>query len=130
MSTWQWGSLDITDRLNTIKNFIKLHHQFSSIMHYGGCIYILTNKSKTTLYIGVTSDLKNRIYQHKSNHYPSSFSAKYHLNICVYYEAFLRIEEAIAREKQLKKWNRNKKEMLIQKLNPAWNDLWDQIKDW
>jgi len=99
-------------------------------MQYGGCIYILTNKNNTTLYIGVTSNLRIRIYQHKIKYFPSSFSAKYNLNICIYYETFSRIEEAIAREKQLKKWNRAKKEVLINRLNPEWKDLWNEIQLW
>lgn len=99
-------------------------------MQYGGIIYILTNKNKTTLYIGVTSNLQARISQHKTKMYPSSFTAKYNLTECVYYEFFPRIEEAIAREKQLKKWNRNKKEDLIARRNPEWKDLWEEIKEW
>ncbi|MFD2965717.1 MULTISPECIES: GIY-YIG nuclease family protein [Olivibacter] len=99
-------------------------------MQYGGCVYILTNKNRTTLYIGVTSNLRNRVYQHKIKFYPNSFSALYNLNICIYYESFARIEEAIAREKQLKKWSRSKKEALIYKLNPSWKDLWEEIKLW
>ena len=96
----------------------------------GGCIYILTNKHKTTLYIGVTSDLRSRILEHRSHYYAKSFTAKYNLEYCIYYEIFTNIEEAIAREKELKKWRREKKEILISKLNPSWNDLWDEIEKW
>ncbi len=96
----------------------------------GGCIYILTNKFKTTLYIGVTSDLRSRIYEHKTHYYPKSFTAKYKLEYCIYYEIFSNIEEAIDREKELKKWRREKKEILINKLNPNWNDLWNEIESW
>ena len=99
-------------------------------MERGGCIYILTNYQKTTLYIGVTSDLRSRIYEHQNKIYPNSFSAKYNLTHCIYYEVFSSIEEAIDREKQLKKWNRRKKETLINDFNPNWNDLTDIINEW
>ncbi|KIA91106.1 excinuclease ABC subunit C [Pedobacter kyungheensis] len=99
-------------------------------MERGGCIYILTNFQKTTLYIGVTSDLRSRIYEHQNKIYPKSFSAKYNLTHCIYYEVFSSIEEAIDREKQLKKWNRRKKETLINDFNPNWNDLTDIINEW
>ena len=97
-------------------------------MERGGCVYIMTNKYKTTLYIGVTSDLFNRIYEHKKHKYPVSFTAKYNLEYCVYYEFFSRIEEAIGREKEIKKWRREKKDALINSMNPEWNDLWEEIK--
>jgi len=77
----------------------------------GGSIYILTNKLKTTLYIGVTADLQLRIRQHKDHFYKGSFSDQYNLEYCVYYENFFSIQEAIAREKQIKKWSRIKKEI-------------------
>ncbi|MEJ6980418.1 GIY-YIG nuclease family protein [Pedobacter sp. P351] len=96
-------------------------------MEYGGCIYIMTNKHRTTLYIGVTSHLLNRILEHKEHKYPSSFSAKYNLEYCIYYEFFSRIEEAIGREKEIKKWRREKKVALIKTLNPEWVDLWEQL---
>jgi putative endonuclease len=99
-------------------------------MTKGGSIYIMTNKLKTTLYIGVTSDLQIRIKQHKEHYFTNSFTYKYNLEFCVYYENYFSIEEAIAREKQIKKWNRNKKELLINAVNPHWLDLWDEIKNW
>ncbi len=99
-------------------------------MEHGGCVYIMTNKNKTTLYIGVTSDLYSRIVQHKEHYYPSSFTFRYNLTLCIYYESFFSIEEAIDREKILKKWNRVKKEELINRLNPEWKDLWEEIKEW
>ncbi|KKR72370.1 MAG: Endo/excinuclease amino terminal domain-containing protein [Candidatus Roizmanbacteria bacterium GW2011_GWB1_40_7] len=68
-------------------------------------IYIITNKSNSTLYIGVTSNLVKRIYEHK-NHIVKGFSSKYNLNKLIYYEQYEQIEEAILREKRLKKWNR------------------------
>ena len=99
-------------------------------MERGGCIYIMTNKNKTTLYIGVTSDLPKRLYEHKNNTYPKSFTARYNLTCCIYYETFYGIEEAIAREKEIKKWRRAKKDILINKINPRWDDLFEEIKEW
>ncbi|MDR2906876.1 MAG: GIY-YIG nuclease family protein [Bacteroidales bacterium] len=86
-------------------------------------IYIMTNKHKTTLYIGVTNDLERRVQEHRMHQHQHSFTAKYNLENCVYYEIFLDIEQAIDREKQLKKWSRNKKEMLINRINPKWDNL-------
>ncbi|WP_246032665.1 GIY-YIG nuclease family protein [Sphingobacterium yanglingense] len=91
---------------------------------------MLTNINRTVLYIGVTSDLYSRLVEHREKHYLNSFTSKYNSCLCVYYESFPAIEEAIDREKQLKKWSRAKKEMLINKLNPQWNDLWEVVKEW
>jgi putative endonuclease len=99
-------------------------------MKKGGCIYILTNSTKTTLYVGVTSNLLSRIIEHKEKKYPFSFSARYNLNKLVYYEAFNSITEAISREKQLKGGSRSNKIDLIKTLNPNWVDLYDEIKKW
>ena len=92
-----------------------------------GFIYIITNKNNTTLYIGVTSNLPERIVKHKEKRYKNSFSARYNLEKLVYYEQFQKIGDAIAREKQLKAGNRAKKETLINTLNPEWLDLYDAI---
>ena len=99
-------------------------------MEKGGAIYIMTNKNKTTLYIGVTSDLKRRIYEHKHHLFKNSFTDKYNLELLVYYEGFHDIEEAIFREKQIKGGSRKKKEDLINSINPKWNDLYDEIIEW
>ncbi|WP_426328550.1 GIY-YIG nuclease family protein [Pedobacter sp. R-06] len=99
-------------------------------MERGGCIYIMTNYQKTTLYIGVTSDLRSRIYEHQNKIYPKSFTAKYNLILCVYYEVYISIEEAIDREKQLKRWNRAKKDALINSFNENWDDLTKIINEW
>ena len=85
-------------------------------------IYFLTNKNKTVIYIGVTSNLLKRIYQHKSKQY-KGFTAKYNCDQLVYYEEFEDITQAIAREKQLKSGNRKRKESLINLENSNWNDL-------
>jgi putative endonuclease len=96
----------------------------------GGCVYILVNQHHTVFYTGVTSDLYSRITEHREKVYPESFTAQYNVFKLVYYEAFNSIEEAIAREKQIKKYSRFKKVQLVVKLNPEWKDLYDEIKYW
>ncbi|MBN9483391.1 MAG: excinuclease ABC subunit C [Bacteroidetes bacterium 43-93] len=98
-------------------------------MYKGGFVYIITNHHRTTLYIGVTSDLVNRVYEHKNHLYKNSFSDRYNLEFLVYYEELDGIEEAISREKQLKKWSRKKKEELVNTTNPGWIDLYAQVQD-
>jgi putative endonuclease len=93
-------------------------------MHY--YIYILASKKNGTLYIGVTSDLLKRIYEHK-NDLAEGFTQKYAVHNLVYFEVTESIESAIFREKQLKKWNRAWKINLIEKSNPAWNDLYFEL---
>ncbi len=83
----------------------------------------MTNKNKTSLYIGVTNDLIRRIYEHKHHLLKNSFTNKYNLEYCIFYEEFDSIVLAIDREKELKKWNRQKKENLINKINPDWKEL-------
>jgi putative endonuclease len=94
-----------------------------------GFIYIITNKYQTVVYIGVTSNLPQRILEHKEKRYPSSFSARYNVDILVYYEQFQWIGDAIAREKQIKAGSRETKNELIRFLNPTWQDLFEEIKD-
>ena len=96
-------------------------------MNKGGYIYIMTNKYKTTLYIGVTNDLRRRVWEHRIHYVKNSFTDKYNLEFCIYYECFPTIEQAINRETEIKKWNRNKKENLIVAFNPDWSDLWDDV---
>ncbi|MED7788764.1 GIY-YIG nuclease family protein [Francisella sp. 19X1-34] len=91
-----------------------------------GYVYILTNKNNGVLYIGVTSDIVKRVYEHK-NKFVDSFSKKYNLNKLVYFEVYENIEEAIIREKQLKKWNRAWKDRIINTMNSDWVDLYDKI---
>ena len=81
---------------------------YFSLMERGGCVYIMTNKNNTVLYIGVTSVLKERTYEHQTKKYKKSFTAKYNADKLVYYEYFSSIEEAIAREKQLKSGSRKR----------------------
>ena len=99
-------------------------------MDKGGYVYILTNKHNTTLYTGVTSDLRSRLWEHKTKFYPKSFSARYNLNKLVYFEAYGAIEEAIAMEKHIKGKSRAFKERLIDKTNPEWADLGEAVEDW
>jgi len=80
-------------------------------------VYILTNKNKTTLYIGVTNDLSRRIQEHLDSK-GGVFTAKYKVHFLIYYEEFTDINLAIEREKQLKKWGRSKKDRLIRTMNP------------
>lgn len=86
-------------------------------------IYILASKKNGTLYIGVTSDLIKRVYEHK-NDLIDGFTKKYKVHALVYYETAEDITSAITREKQLKKWNRAWKVDLIEKDNPEWIDLY------
>ena len=90
-------------------------------------IYILSNKNHTVLYVGVTSNLKNRIEQHK-NGAGSIFTNKYNVYELMYFETFANISEAIKREKQLKKWNKDWKWDLIKLMNPNLVDLFDDLK--
>ena len=95
-------------------------------MKKGGFVYILTNKTRTVLYIGVTNDLIRRTYQHKFEK-GSLFTSKYNVKKLVYYEYYPTILEAITREKVLKGLTRLKKEYLIDTFNPNWIDLYEKI---
>jgi len=90
-------------------------------------VYILSNWDDSVLYIGVTSNLPRRLYEHR-NGLVEGFTKKYNIHKLVYYEHTNDVYSAISREKQLKKWSRSKKEMLIRNSNPDWKDLsenWD-----
>ncbi|MBI4159915.1 GIY-YIG nuclease family protein [Candidatus Wolfebacteria bacterium] len=89
-------------------------------------VYILASKRNGTLYVGVTSDLKKRVYQHKNN-IVEGFTKKYNVHILVYHEQTTDIGSALQREKQLKKWERRWKLALIEKDNPEWRDLYDDL---
>lgn len=91
-----------------------------------GYLYILSNQKNGTIYIGASSILVKRIWEHK-NKFLSGFSKKYHLDRLVYYEQFDDVISARARERQLKKWKRSWKIDLIEKDNPAWKDLYPSI---
>jgi putative endonuclease len=89
-------------------------------------IYILTNQYNTVFYVGVTNNLIRRVYEHK-NKLVKGFTSKYNLNKLVYYEVFSDVRDAIYREKQIKSWNRKKKIEMIEKFNPEWKDLYEEI---
>ena len=89
-------------------------------------VYILASKKNGTLYIGVTSNLIKRIYEHK-NDLAEGFTKKYQVHNLVYFDIVDDIESAIKREKQLKRWNRQWKKDLIENENPNWDDLYPSI---
>ncbi|HYA13660.1 MAG TPA: GIY-YIG nuclease family protein [Syntrophales bacterium] len=89
-------------------------------------VYILCSKRNGTLYIGVTSDLIKRVYEHK-NKLVGGFSKKYNVHRLVWYEMHETAEGAIIREKQIKKWNRQWKLNLVERVNPEWDDLYETI---
>lgn len=89
-------------------------------------VYILSNKHRTTLYVGVTNNLRERTMQHGDGT-GSAFTSRYQCTDLVYYETFNNINEAIAREKQLKNWKREWKDELIKKINPDLRDLRDEL---
>ncbi len=99
-------------------------------MKRGGSVYIMTNVHNQVLYAGVTSDLVQRIQQHKNKTFSTSFSSKYNLDKLVYYESYLNIEEAILEEKRIKGGSRVKKIKLIESKNPEWKDLWEEVSKW
>lgn len=86
------------------------------------CVYIMTNRSKT-LYVGFTSDLRQRTWRHKNGWFPDSFTSHYKLDQLVYYEIFATAVEGVRREKQIKGWTRLRKMQLIVSINPTWADL-------
>ena len=89
-------------------------------------VYIMASERNGTLYIGVTSNLVARAWQHRE-HGVEGFTQRYNVGMLVWYELHESMESAILREKQLKKWNRAWKLQLIQQRNPRWLDLWDSI---
>jgi putative endonuclease len=91
-------------------------------------VYILASKKNGTLYVGVTSDLCKRIYEHKEG-LTEGFTKKYNVKTLVYYESIECIQSAIQREKQIKKWERAWKLKLIENKNPNWEDLYNAILD-
>ena len=85
------------------------------------CVYILTNKTNAVMYIGITNNLRRRLYEHK-NEQIEGFTSKYHLHKLVYFEEYNEVYDAIEREKQLKRWIRAKKNLLVETKNPNWID--------
>ncbi|MBN1368588.1 MAG: GIY-YIG nuclease family protein [Dehalococcoidales bacterium] len=89
-------------------------------------VYIMASKRNGTLYVGFTSDLIKRVYEHKNN-LADGFTKKYSVHILVYYESDGDLEGALQREKQIKEWKREWKIALIEKDNPSWRDLYEDI---
>lgn len=92
----------------------------------GGAVYIMTNKPNGTLYVGVTSNLSRRAFEHREG-LVEGFTKQYGLKMLVYYEHFADIREAIQREKTMKHWRRSWKVQLILELNPEWADLYETL---
>ncbi len=99
-------------------------------MQRGGTVYMMASINNRVLYTGVTSDLYNRVQQHKQKVYPESFTAKYNCIKLVYFEPYSTIEEAIDQEKRIKGGSRLSKDKLVSEKNTQWRDLWEDIKDW
>ena len=90
-------------------------------------IYMMTNKYRNVLYTGVTNDLIRRVYEHRNHLLKDSFTAKYHVDRLVYFESTSEVKSAIEREKQIKSWNRAKKNTLVESQNPTWEDQYPMI---
>ncbi len=90
-------------------------------------MYIMANRHRNVLYVGVTSNLPKRVTEHRAGVHPSSFTRRYNVTDLVYFELTVDIRAAIAREKQVKRWSRAKKVALIEKVNPEWRDLGDDV---
>ena len=90
-------------------------------------VYMLTNSHRNVMYTGVTNDLIRRVYEHKQHLDKGSFTAKYNVELLVYYETTSDVKSAIEREKQIKGWNRRRKNELVESINPKWLDLYESI---
>ena len=90
-------------------------------------VYILANNTNVSIYTGVTKDLIRRVYEHRHEQDPASFTARYHIHKLVYFEETSDVRAAIAREKQIKSWKRVKKNQLIEQTNPVWADLYPSL---
>ncbi|HEX7594644.1 MAG TPA: GIY-YIG nuclease family protein [Anaerolineae bacterium] len=96
------------------------------MLHRSYFVYIMTNRTKTVLYAGVTNDLKRRVWQHKEKMF-EGFTSRYQVTTLVYYEPFDDVNSAIAREKQIKGGSRQKKLDLVNSMNAEWRDLCDEL---
>ena len=92
-------------------------------------VYILSSNTNVTIYTGVTNDLVRRVYEHRNNADSKSFTAKYKVHKLVYFEETPDVRAAIEREKQIKSWNRNRKNELVNSVNPHWIDLYPSITE-
>ena len=90
-------------------------------------VYILTNAHKNLIYVGVTNDLIRRVYEHKHHLDADSYTAKYNIDQLVYFETTSDVYSAISREKQLKGWNRARKNKLVERKNPGWADIYESL---
>ena len=90
-------------------------------------VYILSNKTGTTIYVGVTNNLLRRMYEHRNHLLPNSFTSKYDVTKLVYYESTSDVYAALTREKQIKGWNRKRKNSLVESMNPKWEDLYETV---
>ena len=90
------------------------------------CVYILASRRNGTLYIGVTSDIARRVWEHK-NHLVDGFTRRYAVNLLVWFEVHDAMDSAIAREKSLKEWKRHWKLRLIERQNPEWRDWYSEV---
>ena len=90
-------------------------------------VYMLENITGTVVYTGVTNDVVRRVYEHKHNCDPNSFTARYSVHKLVYFEQTTSRYEAISREKQIKSWSRKKKNQLVETQNPKWEELYDSL---
>ena len=90
-------------------------------------VYMMTNGNNNVLYTGITNNLVRRVYEHKNHLDSKSFTCHYNVEKLVYYEIFRDPKSAIAREKQIKGWNRNRKNKCVESENPDWRDLYEEI---
>jgi putative endonuclease len=124
-----WSHSRVSGNLTTLRANIPVDILFKDedMDYISPCVYILANRPHGVLYIGVSSNLARRVWEHKSK-LVDGFSRRYDTDRLVWYEQHADIYSAITRERQLKKWNRNWKIELIEKLNPEWKDLYDDIQ--
>jgi putative endonuclease len=120
----RWGQVRSCHARGFLAGIQKKRNQRTMYEQKTYAVYILASKRNGTLYTGVTNDLSRRVYEHKEKNI-YGFTKRYNVSILVYYEMHEDINEAIRREKQIKKWNRKWKLQLIEKYNPKWIDLYD-----
>ena len=90
-------------------------------------VYMMTNSHRNVLYTGVTSNLQKRVYEHRNHLDKGSFTARYNIEYLVYFESTSDVKAAIEREKQIKGWNRKRKNNLVESKNPEWKDLYEEV---
>jgi putative endonuclease len=110
----------------SLRKSVAIEAIFKNMLTRQYYVYFLASRNNQVIYVGVTNDLKRRIYEHKSG-VIDGFTKRYSVHKLVYYEIFEEIEIAILREKQIKGGSRKKKTELIGRINPEWMDLWDQL---